>query len=47
VAALALIESKGGKLGFGPHPAPAGAILAGFTDPEGNPIGLMQQPRAA
>jgi predicted enzyme related to lactoylglutathione lyase len=42
--ALALIESKGGKLGFGPHPVPTGAIIGGFTDPEGNLIGLVQQP---
>ncbi len=42
-AALKLIESKGGKLGFGPHPVPTGAIVAGFTDPEGHLIGLVQQ----
>jgi predicted enzyme related to lactoylglutathione lyase len=43
-AALALIESKGGKLAFGPHPVPTGAIIAGFTDPEGHLVGLVQQP---
>jgi predicted enzyme related to lactoylglutathione lyase len=43
-AALALIESKGGKLAFGPHPVPTGATIAGFTDPEGHLIGLVQQP---
>jgi hypothetical protein len=44
-AALALIESKGGKLAFGPHPVPTGAIIAGFTDPEGHLVGLAQQPK--
>jgi predicted enzyme related to lactoylglutathione lyase len=44
VAALALIESKGGKTAFGPHPIPDGGIIAGFTDPEGHLIGLVQGP---
>jgi len=43
-AALALIESKGGKKAFGPHPIPDGGIIAGFTDPEGHLIGLVQGP---
>jgi len=43
-AALALIESKGGQKAFGPHPVPTGAIIAGFTDPEGHLVGLVQQP---
>jgi predicted enzyme related to lactoylglutathione lyase len=43
-AALALIESKGGKKSFGPHTIPDGAIIAGFTDPEGHLIGLVQAP---
>jgi predicted enzyme related to lactoylglutathione lyase len=43
-AALALIESKGGKLAFGPHPIPDGGIIANFTDPEGNLVGLVQGP---
>ncbi|MGA2672060.1 MAG: VOC family protein [Terracidiphilus sp.] len=43
-AALALIESKGGKTAFGPHPIPDGGIIAGFTDPEGHLIGLVQGP---
>jgi predicted enzyme related to lactoylglutathione lyase len=43
-AALALIESKGGKTAFGPHPIPDGAIIAGFTDPEDHLIGLVQGP---
>ena len=43
-AALALIESKGGQKAFGPHPVPTGAIIAGFTDPEGSLVGLIQQP---
>jgi hypothetical protein len=43
-AALALIESKGGQKAFGPHPIPDGGIIAGFTDPEGNLIGLVQGP---
>ena len=43
-AALALIESKGGQKAFGPHPIPDGGIIAGFTDPEGHLIGLVQAP---
>ena len=43
-AALALIESKGGKKAFGPHPIPDGGIIAGFLDPEGHLIGLVQGP---
>jgi predicted enzyme related to lactoylglutathione lyase len=43
-AALALIESEGGQKAFGPHPVPTGAIIAGFTDPEGHLVGLVQQP---
>jgi len=43
-AALALIESKGGKKAFGPHSIPDGGIIAGFTDPEGHLIGLAQGP---
>ena len=43
-AALALIESKGGKKAFGPHPIPDGSIIAGFTDPEGHLVGLVQPP---
>ncbi|MGO9318428.1 MAG: VOC family protein [Terracidiphilus sp.] len=44
VAALALIESKGGTKAFGPHPLPDGGIIAGFTDPEDHLIGLVQGP---
>lgn len=44
-AALATIESRGGHKAFGPHPVPNGAIIAGFTDPEGNLVGLLQQPK--
>ena len=29
----------------GPHPIPDGGILAGFTDPEGHLIGLVQGPK--
>jgi predicted enzyme related to lactoylglutathione lyase len=43
-AALELIESKGGKKAFGPNPIPDGGIVAGFLDPEGNLIGLVQGP---
>jgi predicted enzyme related to lactoylglutathione lyase len=43
-AALALIESKGGQKAFGPHPIPDGGIIAGFLDPEGHLIGLVQGP---
>jgi hypothetical protein len=41
-AALALIENKGGKKAFGPHTVADGGIIAGFTDPEGHLIGLVQ-----
>jgi predicted enzyme related to lactoylglutathione lyase len=44
-AALALIESKGGKTAFGPRSIPDGGIVAGFTDPEGHLIGLVQGPK--
>ncbi|MGA2168704.1 MAG: VOC family protein [Terracidiphilus sp.] len=43
-AALALIETKSGQKAFGPHPIPDGGIIAGFTDPEGHLVGLVQQP---
>ena len=43
-ATLALIESKGGQKAFGPHPIPDGGIIAGFNDPEGHLIGLVQGP---
>jgi len=43
-AALALIENKGGKKAFGPHTIPDGGVIAGFTDPEGHLIGLVQPP---
>jgi predicted enzyme related to lactoylglutathione lyase len=43
-AALATIEAKGGKKGFGPHPIPDGGMIAGFLDPEGHLIGLVQPP---
>jgi hypothetical protein len=43
-ATLALIESKGGQKAFGPHPIPGGGIIAGFNDPEGHLIGLVQGP---
>ena len=43
-AALELIESKGGKKAFGPHPIPDGGIIAGFLDPEEHLIGLAQGP---
>jgi predicted enzyme related to lactoylglutathione lyase len=32
-AALAAIEAKGGKKGFGPHPIPDGGRIASFLDP--------------
>ena len=43
-AALSLIESKGGQKAFGPHPIPDGGIIAGFLEPEGHLIGLVQGP---
>ncbi len=39
---LELIESKGGKKCFGPTPIPGGGLIAGFQDPEGHMIGLVQ-----
>jgi len=45
-AALALIESKGGQKAYGPLPTPDGGLFAGFTDPEGHLIGLVQGPRS-
>jgi predicted enzyme related to lactoylglutathione lyase len=39
---LATIEAQGGKLAYGPQTLPDGAIFAGFTDPEGHLIGLIQ-----
>jgi len=41
-AKLVEVESKGGKKAFGPHPIPDGGIIAGFEDPEGHLIGLVQ-----
>jgi hypothetical protein len=41
-AALEQIESKGGKKAFGPSPIPDG-LIAGFLDPEGHMIGLVQE----
>ena len=43
-AALELIEGKGGKKAFGPLPIPDGGIIAGFLDPEGHLIGIVQGP---
>jgi len=43
-AALALIESKGGQKAYGPLPTPDGGLFAGFLDPEGHLIGLVQGP---
>jgi predicted enzyme related to lactoylglutathione lyase len=42
--ALVAIESHGGRRAFGPHPIPDGGIIAGFLDPEGHLIGLVQGP---
>jgi predicted enzyme related to lactoylglutathione lyase len=39
---FAAVESNGGKRAFGPFPIPDGSQIAGFTDPEGNLIGLVQ-----
>jgi len=41
-ATFAAVENKGGKRAFGPFPIPDGSQIAGFTDPEGNLIGLVQ-----
>ena len=41
-AALEVIERKGGKKAFGPQPIPDGGLIAGFLDPEGHLIGLVQ-----
>jgi hypothetical protein len=42
--ALALIVNKGGQKAYGPLPTPDGGIFAGFLDPEGHLIGLVQGP---
>lgn len=42
--ALALVESKGGTIAFGPHSIPDGGQIASFYDPEGHLIGLVQGP---
>jgi hypothetical protein len=39
---LSAIEAQGGQKAFGPHPIPDGGIIAGFLDPEGHLIGLIQ-----
>lgn len=44
-ATLLLIESRGGKTAWGPRPIPDGGVIAGFTDPEGHLIGLVQGPK--
>jgi len=44
IVARTLIESNGGKKASGPNFIPDGGIIAGFTDPEGHPIGLVQPP---
>jgi predicted enzyme related to lactoylglutathione lyase len=44
VAVLTHIESKGGQRAYGPLPTPDGGLFAGFTDPEGHLIGLVQGP---
>jgi predicted enzyme related to lactoylglutathione lyase len=44
-SALAAIEAKGGKGSFGPQPIPDGRMIAGFLDPEGHLIGLVQPPQ--
>jgi len=30
---------------FGPHTVPTGQVIAGFTDPEGHLVGVVQQPK--
>jgi predicted enzyme related to lactoylglutathione lyase len=44
-AAFASIESKGGQKAFGPHPIPCCAMIAGFLDPKGHLMGLVQPPK--
>lgn len=44
-AALALIESKGGKRAYGPLPTPDSGIFGGFLDPEGHLVGLVSGPK--
>lgn len=41
---LVAVESHGGRTAFGPHPIPDGGVIAGFLDPEGHLIGLVQGP---
>ena len=41
-AALTTITKKGGQIAFGPHTIPDGGRIAGFLDPEGHLIGLIE-----
>jgi uncharacterized protein len=42
-AAMASVESHGGKKLFGPHPLPDNTALIGmFLDPEGHQLGMIQ-----
>jgi predicted enzyme related to lactoylglutathione lyase len=42
-ASLALAESLGGSVTLGRFDVPGGPTIAGITDPEGNPVTLVQQ----
>lgn len=41
-ATFRAVEERGGKRAYGPHPIPDGSQIGGFTDPEGNLIGVLQ-----
>jgi hypothetical protein len=43
VASLAQAESLGGTVTLPPFDVPGGPTIAGITDPEGNPVTLVQQ----
>ena len=45
-AALAKVETLGGKKMMGPMDVPGGPTIAMFTDPEGHIIGLASPPKA-
>jgi len=44
-ATLAAVEKLGGHKAYGPEMVPGGPTVAGFVDPEGHLIGLMQARR--
>ncbi len=46
-ATLRAVEKLGGHAAYGPETVPGGPMVAGFVDPEGHLIGLVQQQNAS